>query len=213
MTEPNVVEEFPRDVREIENEWIELIDGCRLAARIWLPADAESQPVPAIFEFIPYRTEGRLEGCGYKYRIFMNDNAGPSSHPFVAHGAIAYFSPEEGDAHLSFKIGLKYIKEHNSRIWDRIGAVHYAYLRFGNRSLAGKEYATASAAEDVRIFRYRDSQEAGLMNWLTLPETLSIHINRERSGVDLQFDLSVLDHRDAWMDLGACYRELQRIRR
>lgn len=30
-------------------------DGCRLAARIWLPEDAESHPVPAILECMPYR--------------------------------------------------------------------------------------------------------------------------------------------------------------
>ena len=30
-------------------------DGCRLAARIWLPEDADSDPVPGILEYIPYR--------------------------------------------------------------------------------------------------------------------------------------------------------------
>ena len=30
-------------------------DGCKLAARIWLPEDAEDDPVPAILEYIPYR--------------------------------------------------------------------------------------------------------------------------------------------------------------
>jgi uncharacterized protein len=30
-------------------------DGCRLAAKIWLPDDAESDPVPALLEYIPYR--------------------------------------------------------------------------------------------------------------------------------------------------------------
>ena len=30
-------------------------DGCRLAARIWLPEGAQDQPVPAIVEYIPYR--------------------------------------------------------------------------------------------------------------------------------------------------------------
>ena len=34
---------------------IEMPDGCRLAARIWMPAGAERQPVPAILEYIPYR--------------------------------------------------------------------------------------------------------------------------------------------------------------
>src|SRR3990172_3032160 len=47
--------DFPRRVREIENAWIPLSDGCRLAARIWLPEDAGSDPVPAILEYIPYR--------------------------------------------------------------------------------------------------------------------------------------------------------------
>ena len=47
--------EFPRRVREIEHTWIPLSDGCRLAARIWLPDDAEEDPVPAVLEFLPYR--------------------------------------------------------------------------------------------------------------------------------------------------------------
>jgi hypothetical protein len=47
--------EFPRPIREIENTWIPMSDGARLAARIWLPVDAEDEPVPAILEYIPYR--------------------------------------------------------------------------------------------------------------------------------------------------------------
>ena len=46
---------FPRKIREIENATITLSDGCRLAARIWLPVDAENRPVPAILEYLPYR--------------------------------------------------------------------------------------------------------------------------------------------------------------
>lgn len=34
---------------------IELSDGTKLAARIWLPADAEDSAVPAILDFLPYR--------------------------------------------------------------------------------------------------------------------------------------------------------------
>jgi putative CocE/NonD family hydrolase len=47
--------DFPRRVREIEHTWIPLADGTRLAARIWLPEDAEDDPVPAILEYLPYR--------------------------------------------------------------------------------------------------------------------------------------------------------------
>jgi len=43
------------DIRTIENTWITLHDGCRLAARIWLPITAEQTPVPAILEYLPYR--------------------------------------------------------------------------------------------------------------------------------------------------------------
>lgn len=50
-----IVTEFPRKVREIENTWITLSDGTRLAARIWLPEDAEKNPVPALLEYLPYR--------------------------------------------------------------------------------------------------------------------------------------------------------------
>ncbi len=49
------VENFPHAVREIENTWIEMPDGVRLSARIWLPEGAEHDPVPAILEYIPYR--------------------------------------------------------------------------------------------------------------------------------------------------------------
>ncbi|HIM71492.1 MAG TPA: CocE/NonD family hydrolase, partial [Alphaproteobacteria bacterium] len=53
--EISVVTAFPRQVREIENTFITLAEGIRLAARIWLPEDAEAKPVPAILEFLPYR--------------------------------------------------------------------------------------------------------------------------------------------------------------
>jgi predicted acyl esterase len=49
------VRELPRRVREIENLMIPMGDGVRLAARVWLPTDAEADPVPAILEMIPYR--------------------------------------------------------------------------------------------------------------------------------------------------------------
>ncbi|MCO6387187.1 CocE/NonD family hydrolase [Aliihoeflea sp. 40Bstr573] len=44
-----------RNFTVIENEWIYLKDGTRLAARIWMPDDATSAPVPAVLEFLPYR--------------------------------------------------------------------------------------------------------------------------------------------------------------
>ncbi len=48
-----IVTEFPHAIREIEHTWIPLADGTRLAARIWLPEDADRNPAPAILEYLP----------------------------------------------------------------------------------------------------------------------------------------------------------------
>ncbi|MBS0525664.1 MAG: CocE/NonD family hydrolase [Proteobacteria bacterium] len=42
-------------VHEIEHVWIPLSDGTRLAARVWLPDNAEQNPAPALLEYLPYR--------------------------------------------------------------------------------------------------------------------------------------------------------------
>lgn len=39
----------------IENTWIPVSDGNKLAAKVWIPETAEENPVPAILEYIPYR--------------------------------------------------------------------------------------------------------------------------------------------------------------
>jgi predicted acyl esterase len=52
--------EFPRPVRVIRHERIPMPDGGRLAARIWLPEGAGREPVPAIFEYVPYRKNDGL---------------------------------------------------------------------------------------------------------------------------------------------------------
>ena len=62
-------------MRVVENLFIPLADGCRLAARIWFP---DETPAPAILEYIPYRkrdgTRGRDE---------------PMHGYFAAHGYVA----------------------------------------------------------------------------------------------------------------------------
>ena len=47
--------DLPRAVAELEHVEIPMPDGTRLAARIWMPEGAETAPVPAILEYIPYR--------------------------------------------------------------------------------------------------------------------------------------------------------------
>ena len=49
------IKTFPRKTKEVENFWIPMSDGVKLAARMWIPKDAEKNPVPAVLEYIPYR--------------------------------------------------------------------------------------------------------------------------------------------------------------
>ncbi len=67
--------EFPHRVRVIRHEWIPMPDGCRLAARVWLPEEAERAPVPAILEYVPYRKNDGLA---------LRD--APIHHYFAGHG-------------------------------------------------------------------------------------------------------------------------------
>ena len=55
MPVTKIVTEFPRSVKTVENIFIPLKDGTRLAAKMWLPEDSEQKPVPVILEYIPYR--------------------------------------------------------------------------------------------------------------------------------------------------------------
>jgi uncharacterized protein len=77
---------FPRKVKEIENLFITLKDGTKLAARMWLPVDAQKNPVPALLEYLPYRkrdgtvvrdalTHPYMAGHGYAcIRVDMRGN-------------------------------------------------------------------------------------------------------------------------------------------
>lgn len=69
------VTRFARTVRDIPEIGITMPDGCRLSARLWLPEDAEANPVPAVLEYIPYR---KRDGTQARDELM---------HPYVAgHG-------------------------------------------------------------------------------------------------------------------------------
>ena len=50
-----IVTQLPHVVVEDADMAIVMSDGCRLSARVWMPADAAAHPVPAVLEYIPYR--------------------------------------------------------------------------------------------------------------------------------------------------------------
>ena len=47
--------DFPHQIIQRDDVRIPMRDGATLSARIWLPADAETNPVPALVEYLPYR--------------------------------------------------------------------------------------------------------------------------------------------------------------
>ncbi|MDU8945755.1 CocE/NonD family hydrolase [Ovoidimarina sediminis] len=105
MTDIAIRTDFPRKVREIENTWIPMPDGTKLAARIWLPKDAEDDPVPAILEYLPYRKrDGTVERdatthpyfAGYGYAGVRVDMRGTGDSEGVCLGE--YLLQEQDDA-------------------------------------------------------------------------------------------------------------------
>ena len=49
------VTKFPHEIKKVEHIRIPMSDGAELAADIWLPVDANENPVPAILEYLPDR--------------------------------------------------------------------------------------------------------------------------------------------------------------
>ncbi len=99
------VRRFPREITEIENVFIPLRDGTRLAARIWLPKDAERNPVPAILEYLPYRKRDRTVDrdqlthpyfAGHGYAAVRVDIRGSGDSEGVLKGE--YLKQEQDDA-------------------------------------------------------------------------------------------------------------------
>ncbi len=91
----NIVGQFPRRVEEVENLWIELSDGCRLAARMWLPVDAKEDPVPAILEYLPYR---KRDGTAERDEL---------THPYFA-----------GHGYACVRVDMRGNGESDGLMWD-----------------------------------------------------------------------------------------------
>jgi putative CocE/NonD family hydrolase len=92
--------DLPRKVRHIENVWIPLSDGSRLAARLWLPEDAERNPVPALLEYLPYRK-----------RDSMRARDTPMQGYYAGHGYAAIRVDIRGTGDSDGLIGDEYLKQ------------------------------------------------------------------------------------------------------
>ena len=86
--------EYPEEIREHRTVWIPMSDGVRLAARMWIPVTADTRPVPAIIEYLPYR---RGDGTASRDRL---------SQPYLAGNGYACLRIDirgSGDSDGSFE--------------------------------------------------------------------------------------------------------------
>jgi uncharacterized protein len=133
-----VVTEFPRRVRVLRHAWIPLSDGCRLAARAWLPEGAGEAPVPAVLEYIPYRKndatalrDARVHGyfAGHGYAAVRVDLRGSGDSDGVLRDE--YLALEQRDA-------LEVLRWLASRPWcsGRVGIIGKSWGGFNALQIA-----------------------------------------------------------------------------
>jgi len=152
--------EFPHQIVEIENEWIPLSDGTRLAARIWRPLDAPSVPVPAVLEYLPYRKDDCTAAddamrhpyfAGHGYASVRVDLRGTGDSEGLLRGE--YLEQEHDDA-------LEVLAWLEAQPWctGAVGMIGYSWGGFSGLQIAArrppqlKAVITHASTDD----RYRD---------------------------------------------------------
>lgn len=136
-----VVDAFPRRVVERDPVWITMPDGIRLAARIWMPADAETDPVPAIVEPIPYRRrDGTAERdarshpwmAGHGYAVIRVDLRGSGDSDGVLEDEYLAREQADGLAVLAWAAGQPWCTGRTGLYgisWGGFAALQIAALR------------------------------------------------------------------------------------
>ncbi len=135
------VEEFPRPTKVIDGAFIPLSDGINLAAKIWLPDDAENDPVPAIIEYLPYRyQDGTADRdalthpyfAGHGYASVRVDMRGSGNSQGVLLGE--YLKQEQDDA-------LEIIDWVTSQPWcsGSVGIIGISWGGFNGLQIAARQ--------------------------------------------------------------------------
>jgi len=170
-----VVASLPHAIREIEHCWIPLADGTRLAARLWLPADAEARPAPAILEYIPYgKREGTRERdepmhryfAGHGYAAVRVDLRGSGDSEGVLRDE--YLEQEEED-------GLEAIAWIAAQPWcdGRVGVIGKSWGGFNALQLAARRPPALRGVISVCSSDDRYSDDAHYMGGCLLNENFS----------------------------------------
>ncbi len=167
--------EFPYQVREIEHLWIPLSDGIRLAARIWMPEDAPTHPVPAILELIPYRKQdftairdarNHRWFAGHGYACIRVDMRGSGDSEGVL--LDEYLEREQDD-------GVEVVRWLRSRPWcdGKVGMFGISWGGFNGLQIAARQPEGLDAVVSVASTDDRYADDVHYMGGCLLGDNLS----------------------------------------
>ena len=136
-----IIDEFPREVEVLDPIFIELSDGIKLSARIWLPKDAVENNVPAILEYLPYRRQDGTADrdavthpyfAGHGYASVRVDMRGSGDSEGVLLGE--YLKQEQDDA-------LEIIDWITSQEWctGKVGMIGISWGGFNGLQVAARQ--------------------------------------------------------------------------
>jgi len=167
-----VVESWPRSVREIDNLWIPMPDGTRLAARVWLPVDAEQYPVPAIAEYIPYRKrdgtawrDGIMQPyvAGHGYAVLRIDLRGTGESDGVLRDEYTRQEHDDGIAALAWIVAQPWCT-------GRIGMIGVSWGGFNALQIAARQPPELAAVITICASDDRYTDDAHYMGGCVLTE-------------------------------------------
>ncbi|MDI5889974.1 CocE/NonD family hydrolase [Halomonas rhizosphaerae] len=163
------------DVTVIENAWIPMPDGARLAAKLWLPAVAESVGVPAVLEYIPYRKrdfratrDSQIHGhfARHGYAAVRVDLRGSGDSDGVLHDE--YLSQELED-------GVEVIRWIAAQPWcnGRVGMIGISWGGFNGLQIAALQPPELQAVITVCSSDDRYTDDVHYMGGCLLTDNLS----------------------------------------
>jgi uncharacterized protein len=167
-----VVESEPVPVREIENLWIPMADGARLAARVWLPVDADRHPVPAIMEYIPYRKrdgtawrDGIMQPyiAGHGYAVLRIDLRGSGDSDGVLRDEYTAQEHDDGVAALAWIAAQPWCS-------GRIGMIGVSWGGFNSLQIAARRPPALGAIITICAADDRYTDDAHYMGGCVLTE-------------------------------------------
>jgi uncharacterized protein len=159
-------------IREIENLWIPMPDGARLAARVWLPTDAEQHPVPAIMEYIPYRKrdgtawrDGIMQPyiAGHGYAVLRVDLRGTGESDGLLRDEYTRQEHDDGVAALTWIAAQRWCT-------GRIGMIGVSWGGFNALQIAARQPPELAAIITICASDDRYTDDAHYMGGCVLTE-------------------------------------------